>query len=231
MSWTLVTGGATRLGAEICQTLAKSGHNILVHYRTSVQDAEVVVKKCREQNVSSKMIFGDFSTQEKISEFIKDVPNVKNLINNVGNILIKSSIDTTIEEYVDLMSVNLFAPIQITGAFLPGIKESSGSIINIGVAGAGNIRADLKYSAYSMSKLALLHYTKTLAKELAPQNVRVNMVSPGELENSVTLKNSKIPMMRAGSLKEVARVVDFLLKDESGYITGQNIEVAGGLAL
>ena len=93
------------------------------------------------------------------------------------------------------------------------------------------MRADSKYAAYTSTKAALLWLTKSLARELAPDRVRVNMVSPGQLDISHAVLSSPPMMGRAGTVQEVGEVVAFLLNPENCYITGQNIEVAGGLAL
>lgn len=237
MSWTLVTGGAKGLGSQICKTLAESGHNILIHYRGSEEAAEQVAEECREFGVLSKTIAADFSTQEGVLSFVaalkQDINKIKFLINNVGNFFKGSSLETPIDQWYELFQTNLHTPFLLIQGLLPLIVSERGSIINIGSVGAKEIRAEINYTAYSLTKKSLYLLTASLAKELAKDGVRVNMVSPGELENSVTLKAffKKLPMKRPGTLKEVAEVVRFLLRDDSSYITGQNIEVAGGFAL
>nr|QIQ10890.1 3-oxoacyl-[acyl-carrier-protein] reductase FabG [uncultured bacterium] len=235
MKWTLVTGGSKRLGAEICLALAAQGQSILVHYRNSKHDAESVVTKCRQMGVDAEMIQGDFSSMESTASFIQDCqkqyPDIKNLINNVGNYLVKSSAQTTAQEWCELFQTNLNTPFALCQAFLPSLQASKGSIINIGVTGINNIRADIKRSAYSATKMGLLMLTKSLAKELAPAHVRVNMVSPGYLGNAVDLPEAVLPMQRPASMAEVVRVIIFLLNEQNGYLTGQNIEVGGGIGL
>lgn len=235
MNWTLVTGGAKGLGAEICRILASEGHAILVHYRNSRQEAEDVVARCREYGVESHKIEGDFSSMESTLQFteqcLKRFPQIKNLINNVGDDLIRSSAETTPEEWQYLFQVNVHAPFMLSHALIPALKAAKGSIINIGVSGINQVRASTERPAYMASKLSLLMLTKSLAKELASSQVRVNMVSPGYLENSKTLPNTLLPMRRLGTLEECARVVSFLLREENGYVTGQNIEVSGGIGL
>lgn len=237
MQWTLVTGGAKRLGAELCIALAESGLPILVHYNTSEVEAHRVVAACRERHVCAEAIQGDFSSQEKIESFIERCryrfPSIKNVINNVGNYLIKSPSQTSPAEWNALFQTNLHAPFAISHALLPCICQNKGSIINIGIVGIGSITADTYCTAYRTSKMSLWMMTKSLAKELAPLSVRVNMVSPGYMENAIDLPENltKLPMHRPASLAEVARVVVFLLDEENGYITGQNIEVGGGVRL
>lgn len=235
MTWTLVTGGAKGLGAAICQTLAKEGYPILVHYRSSKQEAEKVVAACQEYGVEAYSIQGDFSSMESTMQFVSQCqqryPVIHHLINNVGNDFIRSGTETTPTEWHDLFQTNVHAPFILSHAFIPSLKTCQGSILNIGVVGINQIHASVKRTAYMATKYSLLVLTKSLAKELAPFHVRVNMVSPGYLENSVDLPLSKIPMQRAATLEECTRVVSFLLRNENAYLTGQNIEVGGGVGV
>ena len=237
MEWTLVTGGSRRLGAEICFALAEKGLSLLIHYHQQAEMAEATARRCREKGVRAEIIAGDFSTPESTQLFAEDCcarfSLIRNLVNNVGSYLLKSALETTPKEWQTIFQSNLHAPWMLTQAFLPGIKQQKGRIINLGMAGVGILQADLRRSAYRMAKTSLYLLTKSLARELAPHQVGVNMVSPGYMENSVDLPD-QFPihsMQRAGQLREVARVVAFLMAEESCYITGQNIEVAGGVAL
>lgn len=233
MEWTLVTGGAKRLGAEICDALAREGHHVIVHYLSSEKEADAVVQRCQLHGVRAIKVRGDFSNPSGVNAFLAALPrDIVHLINNVGNFLAKSPAETLAEEWGDLMQVNFLAPVAIAKELLPDIMDHCGTITNIGTAGINDLRADAKYAAYTASKRALLHWTKSLARELASAGVRVNMVSPGELDNSVNLKDPKaLPMGRAGRLPEVADTLAFLVSARASYITGQNIEVAGGYCL
>lgn len=237
MGWVLVTGAAKRLGAEICGQLAAKGYSVVVHYNTSNVEAEAAVNGLRKMGVKAESIQGDFSTipetQEFIERYLARFPKTACLINNVGNYLIKPASTTTPEEWADLFQTNLNAPAALINALLPSIISEKGNIINIGVAGLEAGRADTYCPAYTASKMGLLMLTKSLAKELAPKQVRVNMVSPGLLENAVDMPKelSIVPMHRPGKLEEIAQVITFLLEPENSYITGQNIEIAGGLRL
>lgn len=237
MSWTLVTGGAKRLGAEICLQLAESGHHILVHYHQSKDEASHLVQQLRMKGFTAESISGDFSsntsTQLFIDECLVKFPEIKYLINNVGNILFLSALNTTSTQWQDLFQTNLHAPFALMQAFLPSIKNQKGSIINLGTSGIETLRFSTWASAYMASKTSLWMLTRALAKELAPFDVRVNMVSPGILENTQDppADPKSLPMHRMGMTSEVARVIKFLLDPQSAYITGQNIEVAGAVGL
>jgi len=113
----------------------------------------------------------------------------------------------------------------------PMICLWQGVVINIGTTGLARNHADVHAPFYNASKQALLYMTRSLAKELAPYKVRVNMVSPGAMSHSVDLAEyaDRLPFRRPASPEEVAEAVAFLVKEE--YVTGQNLEVAGGFGL
>jgi NAD(P)-dependent dehydrogenase (short-subunit alcohol dehydrogenase family) len=234
LNWTLVTGAAQRLGRSIALELAARGHAIAVHYHTSAREAAEVVKACRAKGVMAEMIQGDFSTPESTAQFIErylaQFPTTKYLVNNVGNYLLKSASQTSDSEWQEVFQSNLFAPMALMRALLPSLKKEKGSIVNIGFAGAGGPAE--KSTAYSIAKNALWMLTRALALELAPDGVRVNLVSPGHLQETIVPVDVRtLPMQRLGLPEEVVRAIAFFLDDQNGYITGQNIEVAGGVRL
>lgn len=237
MPWTLVTGGAKRLGAEICRKLASRGYDIVVHYNAGSMAAQEVADFCLKQGVKAETIRGNFSTQESTlqfaGEYLAKFPDTKNLINNVGNYLIGSPLQTPLAQWYDLFQTNLHTPIILIRDLIPSIMQNKGAIINIGTVGVNGVAADTYSTAYRCTKLSLWMLTKSLAKELASSSVKVNMISPGYLENAVDLPKdpADLPMGRPARLSEVADIVEFLLSPHGEYITGQNIEVAGGVKL
>lgn len=231
--WTLVTGGAKRLGAALSLSLAEKGRAVVIHYNHSREEAFDLVDQCRAKGVPAEAIQGDFSSPELVQEFAKrylhQFPDTSVLINNVGDYLIGSALGTSIEDWMHLFQVNLHTPFILTQSLAHSLFRNKGQIINIGVSGLHRFSANTYSTAYTLSKQTLWGLTLSLAREWAPQGVRVNMVSPGELDISVDHRS--LPMRRPATCSEVSRVVNFLLDPESGYITGQNIEVAGGLGL
>lgn len=212
--WTLVTGGAVRLGSAICDELEAAGHRILAHTRnTPVKGRESLA--------------GDFSTPDTLREFLRRLEEyeVHYLVNNVGNYETDSALASPVQTWMNLFQVNFFAPLALIQACRPHLK----AVVNIGTAGLTHFSGETYASPYHMSKHSLYGLTLSLAKELASEKVRVNMVSPGVLENSVDKGRKKIPLGRFGKTREVARAVRFLIEQE--YVTGQNIEVAGGYKL
>ncbi len=237
MTKTLVTGGAKGLGAHLSLALAKNGNPLIIHYNTSLDSALALQEECRKYTPDIEIIQGDFSSPDLVNDFIRrlksDFPDVKNLVNNVGNYLIKSALKTETKEWIDLFQTNLHAPFALCRNLSDSLIKNSGSIINIGVAGIPGLRADIYSPAYSIGKSALYGLTKSLAKELIQHNVTVNMVSPGYLENSVDLPGDpmKLLMERSAKYSEVSDMILYLLSEKGRYITGQNIEISGGVRL
>lgn len=236
MAWVLVTGGAKGFGREICIELAKRKHPVVIHYRLSEKEASHTAKLCRDLGVEAEILPGDFEKIEDLKRFIDKYQerfgDTKGIINNVGNYLIKSLALTEGDEWHSLFHTNVHAPFYLIRALLPSIKKYKGHIVNIGTVGLLSHRTNPSSPAYGVTKMALWHLTRSLAKELANDSVCVNMVSPGYLETAVDLKDSaNLPMKRAASLQEAAHWVAFLFEKEANYITGQNIEIAGGVGL
>ena len=237
MKWTLVTGGALRLGAAVCHAVAKEGKNVVIHYRTSSAQAMCLRDELIGYGVAADIVQGDFSTLESTSAFIdrylQRFSETENVINNVGTHALGSALKTSPEEFNQLMQINAIAPFAIIQGLLGSLKQHRGAVVNIGMVGAHHIAANTHAAAYHLSKLSLAMLTKSLAKELAADHVSINMVSPGYLERSVDLPTDivHIPAQRLGSFEEVVRAVLFFLSKESRYITGQILEVAGGVKL
>lgn len=233
----LITGAAQGVGAALAKYFAQQGFSLILHYRKSSQKVEAVAQECRQYGVCVQLVQGNFSSKEGTEAFIemlleKDF-SVRHLINNVGAFAEGSTLSTSSDRWYEMFQVNVHTPFLLAKALVPTIEKQAGTIINIGSIGARGERADCHYSVHTLTKRTLYHLTTALAKELAPKGVRVNMVSPGELENSVTKGRftSQIPMGREGKLSEVVAAVAFLLSEDAHYITGQNIEVAGGFGL
>ncbi len=212
----LVTGAAQGLGEAIAIELARCGHNLVIHHNQT--DPQRVVKICRSFGVQAESIQADLSDPTKfITAYLRLFPETKGLVNNVGHW--EEGVPKDCDS-VALMKMNLHLPEKLIGALLPIIEKNRGHIVNIGTAGIE--KPTLSCTAYAVTKAALWKYTLSLAK--AVSNVKVNMVSPGALEN--TMGN---PTGNLVALSEVARLVAFLFSSEA--ITGQNIEVAAGFLL
>lgn len=229
--WTLVTGGAKELGREICLELAKEGHNVSIHYLCSEKEALTTASECRKFGVEAECIQGDLRYPEEFAKsYLKRFFPTRFLVNTVGPFLQSSVQDIKREQWEEIFSTNLFAPLLLIKALLPSLRSLEGAVVNLGVVGVDRFHPTLSCGGYSAAKAALWQATRSLARELAEERVRINMVSPGYLEHSVVMP-AKLPMGRLASSKEVAKLILFLLSDSAGYITGQNIEIAGGALL
>lgn len=229
---TLITGSAKGFGAHLALTLAKKGYSLIIHYHTNDEAANKLKTECLKYTDYVEVFSCNFLLIDEIYLFYEKIKNfpVKNLINNVGNYLIKPISETEVTEWIELFQTNLHAPFILTRLLLDSIIQQQGAIINLGVAGLNSFRADTYSSAYTITKEALLSFTKSLAKELIEKKVTVNMVSPGYMENSIDLNTitSKTPII---PFKDVSALILHLLSFESKKITGQNIEISGGVRL
>lgn len=174
-----------------------------------------------------------------IEEVKKEFDKLDILVNNAGITRDKSLMMMSKEDWSDVIDTNLTGVFNATRAcIITFLKQKSGNIVNISsVSGVHPLPSQVNYAA---AKAGVIGFTKSLAKEVAPYNIRVNAVAPGFIDTEMTAalgeKNrekflSMIPLGRFGTPDEVAKVVLFLLGSESGYITGQTIQLDGGLGI
>ncbi len=238
----IVTGGGQGIGRAIALELARRGAKILIN-DVREQTAAETVALLREAGAEADYALGDVSKAEAaeaiVQKAIERFGQLDILINNAGitrdNLLMRMK-----EEDWDLvLGVNLKSAFLLCkAASRPMMKQRRGRIINIssivGVIGnAGQVN-------YSASKAGLIGLTKTLAKELASRNILVNAVAPGFIRTAMTdalsedqkkALSSQIPLARLGEAEDVARVCAFLASEDAAYITGQVIQVTGGLGM
>ncbi len=231
----LVTGAAKRLGRSLAEDLASRGHRVVVNYRSSEGAAAEVVEGIRRRGGEARALRCDVGSADDVEAMFRSVADVEGrldvLVNNVGIYSPRSVLDLDPARWDATIAANLSGPFYCCRAAAPLMVEG-GSIVNLGYAGVDALVANPEAADYQVSKTGLLVLTKSLAKALAPRGVRVNMISPGQLANSIDLPDdlkAEIPAGRAGTLEDVVRAVTFLL--ENAYITGQNIDVAGGYRL
>ena len=207
--WTLVTGGSQGLGRQICLDLAAKKIPVVIHYNTQKEAALLLQKACHDLGAEAEVIQGDFTSLESLKDFIlrykHSFLNTSRLINNVSAHYLGTSLETPYEKWLELFQMNLNAPFYLIREILPSIISYQGSIINVGYPGLHHIQADLHATAYSMSKTTLWMLTRSLAKELKKTGVKVNMISPGYLENSDELPSTleALLLKRLGTLEEV----------------------------
>ena len=236
----LITGAAKRIGADCARLLHDQGCNILLHYKSSQQEAEQL---CDGFNLkrpdSAKLVQGNLQNREEL-EAIAQIANtcwggLDVLINNASSFYPTPLNDVTEEQWDDLLGSNLKAPFFLGKALSNGLAKRQGCIVNI-----VDIHAERGlpgYSVYSIAKAGLVAMTKILAKELGPA-IRVNAVAPGAIlwpESGLSAQEKteilqRIPLGRSGMPEDIAKAVLYLVKD-ADYVTGQILTVDGGRTL
>ena len=236
MKRALVTGSCVRTGRAIALRLAREGWHVCVHGKpSSLEEAEQTAHRCREAGGGASIHLYDISCREGCAELAAslDLPSLNLIVHNVGIYATGPLLETPPETWDLLLRTNLDAPLHLTRLLVDRMPAGS-SIVALGYVGLSKLPATTHTGAYSISKTALLLLMRCLALELGPRGIRVNMVSPGQLENSVDLPpdiQRIAPLGRAGRVEEIAEAVAWLASDKASYITGQDIEVAGGLMM
>lgn len=239
----IVTGGTRGIGREVAIKLAEIGANIVVGYRNSDKEAEEIKEKIQALGVQCITVRGDISIFEDAENLInvckREFGKVDILINNAG--ITKDTLVLRMKEsdFDSVINVNLkgtFNCSKLASAVM--VKQRSGKIINmtsvVGIIGnAGQVN-------YAASKAGVIGLTKSLAKELGSRGINVNAIAPGFIETDMTAVLSEeikgniqnnIPLRRLGSPRDIANLVGFLCSDEANYITGQVINVDGGMVM
>lgn len=236
MSWVLVTGATSPLGREIAFSFARAGKNVLLHYHNHSDLAKKIAREIEGLGVQAKTLHGEFSHPSKVDAFIEEYRkwnlSTEILIHNVGPYYQKSLLQSSTTELQEIFQSNFFASISITKALLQNLQTKQGSIIYLGFPNLLRGKVSKNVPGYALAKETLAMWTRSLAKELLPTQVRVNMVSPGYLEHSINAPEpSTLPQKRLISCQEVVDLIQYLVSPLAKSITGQNIDIAGGVGL
>ncbi len=239
----LITGATRGIGKQIAITLAKQGYNIALNYRKENEELENTKKEIEEIGVQVLAVKGDVANFENCENFVKQVierfGQIDVLVNNAGITKDMLLMRMKKEDFEQVIDTNLVGTFNVTKNVVPYMmKARSGRIINI--SSVVGISGNAGQTNYSASKAGIIGFTKSLAKEIASRNILVNAVAPGFIETNMTdvLKDDvkqeiakNIPLKRMGTTQDVANVVKFLASDDSSYITGQVINVDGGMLM
>ncbi len=235
MKTALVTGSARRLGREIALRLAQEGYFTFVHYRGSRTEAAATLRALEMRGGKGALVQGDVGNPVDIKSMVAAIRRTTGrldvLVNNVGVYKPGSLLRYSAEDFETTLRVNLSGCFRLIQSTLTLFPSSGGSIVNIGYAGVESMTGTTHNTAYLISKTGLLILTRSLAQALGSKKIRVNMVSPGILSNSVELPRSPkewIPLGYTGSVGDVADAVLFLTGKNARYITGVNLDVSGG---
>ncbi len=239
----IITGGTRGIGKEIAKTLAKSGANIAINYRKYNEEVEGLIEELKGLGVKALAIKCDVRNDDEVNNFIKEVKenfgSIDILINNAGVTKDGLLLRMSEKDFNDVIDINLKGTFNMTKAVSPiMVKQRSGKIINISsVVGIAGNAGQCNYAA---SKAGVIGFSKSVARELASRNINVNVIAPGYINTEMTsvLPDSvkeevlkTIPMKKIGEPKEIANLALFLSSDLSNYITGQVINVDGGMVM
>ncbi|MHB1109995.1 MAG: SDR family oxidoreductase [Devosia sp.] len=244
----VVTGGSRGIGAATSLLAAERGHAVVVNYAGNVEAAERVAAQIHAQGGVAVAVRGDVSLEEDVAHIFAAADRLgtlAGLVNNAGVIDVAARVDEmSVERLTRMFSIN------ITGSFLcakAAIKRMStrhggvgGAIVNLSSA-AAKLGSPGYYVDYAAAKGAIDTFTVGLALEVAGEGIRVNAVRPGIIETDIHASGGdperaarmapSLPIPRAGTAKEVARAILWLLSDEASYTTGTTIAVSGGRAI
>jgi NAD(P)-dependent dehydrogenase (short-subunit alcohol dehydrogenase family) len=235
----LVTGGSRGIGAAIAQRLTAAGAQVVAVARNAPAEAPAGVQ----------FVTGDVRTQDGVQAIadaaLERLGGVDVIVNNAGasGTFPAGSLSIPADEWQDVLDVTLLSAVRLNAALLPQMLERrSGAIVHIGSSAAFNVPAALLH--YGAAKAALTAYSKGLATELAPQGIRVNTITPGNVESpgadkvredlaagfgiDVATINSVVPLGRIGRPQEIAEAVAYLVSDRAAYVIGANLVIDGG---
>ncbi|MEQ3451541.1 3-oxoacyl-[acyl-carrier-protein] reductase [Enterococcus cecorum] len=233
-----ITGSTRGIGLAIAKAFAKQGVHIILNGRRPV--SETLIAEIRAFGVKCIGISGDISNSEEVKEMVKkanEFAPVTILVNNAGITNDKLMLRMNEQDFEQVLKVNLTGSFNMTQQLLKGmLKQRKGTIINI--SSVSGLMGNVGQANYAASKAGLIGLTKTVAREIAPRKITCNAIAPGFIETDMTSELSdkireemtkNIPLQHFGQVEDIANTAVFLAK--SPYITGQVINVDGGLVM
>ncbi len=237
----IITGATRGIGKRIAILFAQQGANVAITHISSEEEVRSLEQELEKFGTKVKTYRSDassFDASHKLADdVLKEFGSIDVLVNNAGitkdNLLMRM----TEEDFDRVMNVNMKSVFNLTKAVLkPMLKARKGSIINM--SSVVGVKGNAGQSNYSASKAAIIGFTKSIALELGSRNIRSNAIAPGFIETEMTQAltsetveqwRSQIPLQRGGSVDDVANTSLFLASDLSSYVTGQVINVCGGM--
>ena len=237
----LIIGGTGGIGSEVCIQLAKDGFNIALHYNSNIERANELKKKIEEEGVKCIIVKANINNESELKEMLKIIERSFNTIDvlvnaaasNIPNIKFQ---DLEWSDYLNQLDLNIKSVFNIMKLVVElMIKNGGGKIINIGSYSAEKPNND--WSHYITAKSALIGLTKSLAFELAPKGININMVTPSLVSTDLTadipekfklLTASQTPLRRLAKANDVAGAISFLASEKANFLAGVNIRINGG---
>jgi 3-oxoacyl-[acyl-carrier protein] reductase len=239
----LVTGASRGIGREIAKKFASQGANVAFTYLSSIEKGQALEAELAAYGIKAKGYRSDASdfaaAEQLVVDVVADFGTLDILVNNAGITRDTLLMRMSEEQWDDVLRVNLKSVFNLTKAAVkPMMRAKNGSIINM--TSVVGLMGNAGQANYSASKAGIIGFTKSIAKELGSRNIRSNAIAPGFIETEMTgelnekaledwLKN--IPLKRAGGGEDVANACVFLASDMSKYITGQTLQVDGGMLM
>ena len=241
MSVALITGGSRGIGRVIAETLAKAGYDIAICYSGNESAAQETISLCKKCGAQAIYVKADVSNAEEVTNMFAEVKSllgpVDVLVNNAGITKDGLLLRMSEEDFESVVDINLKGSFLCTKAAIKDmLKAKKGRIINI--TSIVGVTGNAGQANYSASKAGLIGFTKSVAREYGSKGITVNAVAPGFIQTAMTdslpedVKKaylSQIPLGRFGTSEDVASVVEFLASEKAAYVTGQVIEVTGGM--
>ena len=238
-----VTGGSRGIGKAIALKYAQNGYNVVINYVSDKTNVEELQKEFTKLNVECLIEKADVSKSEEVEQIVKKAIEKFNkidvLVNNAGITRDGLLMRMKEEDFDKVIEINLKGTFLVTKSVIPYmLKKRDGKIINL--ASVVGVTGNAGQCNYSASKAGIIGFTKSIAKELASRNIRANAIAPGFIDTDMTsilsdeVKDSinvQIPMKRMGTTQEIANVAYFFGCEESSYITGQVINIDGGMVM
>lgn len=239
----IITGGSRGIGKEIAKKFAKENYNLVINYVSEKTNTEELKKEFEELGAEVLFIKTNVTSYEECEKMAKDAINqfgkIDVLVNNAGVTKDSLLLRMKEEDFDTVINVNLKGTFNVTKACIQYMmKKKSGKIVNI--SSVVGISGNSGQANYAASKAGIIGFTKSVAKELASRNILANCVAPGYIATDMTnglsdaVKesiNNQIPLKRVGMPEEVAKAVYFLASEENSYITGQVLNVDGGMLI
>jgi len=240
----LVTGASSGIGAATALTLGARGADVLMHYNSQKDAASAILDRLRAEGGRGELLPADLSTMDGIHSVARAVEGrrIDILVNNAGSLIRRTRVlDFDEELWERVMTLNLTSAFFLAKAVLHGMVErKSGYVVNVSSV-AARFGGGLGALAYSTAKAGLSAMTKGLAREFAPQGIRVNAVSPGTIDTNyhrnfstdqaLASVRAATPLGRLGTAEEIADVIAFLCTEQARFIQGQVVEVNGGFLM
>jgi 3-oxoacyl-[acyl-carrier protein] reductase len=237
----LITGASRGIGRGIALKFAELGANIAFTYLSSVEKGQALEKELEAFGIKAKGYRSDAAdfkaAEELVNNVVTDFGTIDILVNNAGITRDTLLMRMSEQQWDEVMNANLKSVFNLTKAVQkPMLKQRKGSIINM--SSVVGVKGNAGQSNYAASKAGIIGFTKSVALELGSRNIRSNAIAPGFIETEMTGAldektvqgwRDAIPLKRGGTAEDVANLTAFLASDMSGYITGQVINVCGGM--